>query len=162
MSIHCPQCDSENIQSVRMIYEGGTSNITGMSQGGGVGYTPGVGATFFTGGAGISGKHVTLTAARYAPPAKKKANIKRRILFTFLIGFTQIVIVLAFSSSPKMINIIETLLTLLFWTLAIFAIKRSASNYIYNRNILPGLYKDWEKNWVCLKCGYFGNKIVDK
>jgi hypothetical protein len=87
----CPQCGSSNIQSVRLLYEAGTS--TSIFKGRVIGVA-GLGTDHLTPAGGMTTtthRQQTLLAARYSPPRKQKAsNDKTAWLFiaaVTLIGF---------------------------------------------------------------------------
>ncbi|MFT4242173.1 MAG: hypothetical protein QM569_07805 [Acidovorax sp.] len=65
MALHCPQCDSENVQAVRVILDSGTSFNSGTVTGVAVGSN---GGGTFVGTSGSTSQ--TTLAARFSPPVK--------------------------------------------------------------------------------------------
>lgn len=67
MSIQCPHCSSEHVQSIKAIRQSGTSYSSGSMSG--VGLSADGGGVFTGSGSSIN---QTALAARFAPPAKPK------------------------------------------------------------------------------------------
>lgn len=138
----CPQCSSDNVQRLEVVYEQGTQNIntTSHSVGGG----GGIGGGGFGGGLGsattrTSGTAQTSAAKKAAPPAKKGT-------VSVLIGLLIVGAVIG-AMFDHFIGL-SIFLGLGFWGFTIFK-KNSA----YNNNVHPGLYQQWLKSWMCNKCG---------
>lgn len=124
----CPQCQSDNIQRLEVIYEGGTQNISASSVTGGVGGRAGLGAVTST-----SGQSQSVLAKKLSPPAKKQVG-RLLLLFPFVI--------LAF-----MIDTVVGCVAIAAIVLFMF------TNSTYNNKEWPALYQEWIKQWYCNKCG---------
>jgi hypothetical protein len=84
MQLMCPNCQSENIQSFQMVYEGGTSSNISQTSGLGVGMSGGrlgVGV----GGATTRSTSMTLIAQKVAPPMKKNVPLWLWLVAVFFI-----------------------------------------------------------------------------
>ena len=134
MNYTCPNCGSGNIQTLRMIFEGGTSTA--------VHNTMGVGATS-GGSVGLAGAQtttstITTLAASVAPPAEKPK------LFPTIMAVGGVALVASPLDAP--LKVIGALLFVggFLW---LRSVKR------WNKNELPRLLKDWEHSWLCHKCG---------
>ncbi len=138
----CPQCKSDNVQKLSIIYESGTQqiNTTSRTVGGGVGYAGGLG-----GGAGSASTHTTgqsqsLLAQKAAPPKKKTFGVAVLVLFTGLIFLC-----MAMGGSNN-----SFLIFLASIPLSVFLGYKA---YRYNQDEYPPLYQNWLKMWHCHKCG---------
>lgn len=123
-----------------MAYDSGTSNSETRTSGVGLGYSGG-GVGIGIGGAKSKGVSTTLLAAKVSPPLKK--------LFWLL--------VLAIISGLSLLGAIEQRSTggIGFWAV-LFAIGAwfSYRRIQWNRTQYPQLFDQWEKSWVCHKCGH--------
>ena len=158
----CPQCQSENVQNIRLVYESGTATLSGSARTGGVGYTPGVGTTYSTAVTGLSGKQSSLTAQRHAPPAQKKLGCLWWLGIVVCATFTlQLLGGLRLLTAIR--NVESALVALLFISVGGLALvglvalirHRRRVNH-FNRDLWPTLYEDWTQKWLCHRCGYFG------
>lgn len=134
--MQCPACQSDNTQKLSLVYEQGTQNIrtTGRTYGGGGGIgRGGLGGGFGSATTTTTGKQQTIAAQKAAPPDKKKIILP---IIIIAVG-----IFLFFQMFP-----LGLLVTagggFLFWKF-----------YRYNSDTFPPLYAQWEKSWVCNKCG---------
>ena len=132
--MQCPQCNSENTQRLRVVYEGGTNAIQTTSRSMGAG----VGSGFLSGG-GVtttSGVSQSGLAANATPPAKKR-YAKPFLAAAFLTG--------AAAHSPDVV---------LMWPLAAIPVVVLWKRFAYNRDQWPRLFTAWDASWMCHKCGH--------
>jgi len=136
--MECPQCKSDNVQKLSIIYQLGTQKINTSSRSFGSGVGGGRGG--FIGGFGSSSTTTTGTSqsliAKMAAPPAKKTYVATVILF--LIGG----IILA-TGSYIFIGL------LLIGGGGFMAYK----DYNYNQNEWPPINKNWQNSWHCNKCG---------
>ena len=87
----CPNCESDNIQSVPVAYKAGTSSISGNMEGGGIGVavtTGGIGPVFGVGGGEINAIQKTALAETIEPPTKFPLRSEIVVLLTALLGLS--------------------------------------------------------------------------
>lgn len=132
--MQCPQCNSENTQRLRVVYEGGTSSIQTTSRSAGVG----VGSGFMSGG-GVtktSGVAQSGLAANASPPAKKPYGAMFAAA-AFLTG--------AAFYSPTVV---------LMWPIAAIPVYVLWRRFQFNRDEWPRSFAAWDASWMCHKCGH--------
>lgn len=137
--MQCTQCQSDNVQSLRVIYESGTQNIKTSSRtfGSGIGGgTGGFGGGFGSANTTTSGTQQT-TLAKKASPPNKKSFIPSVVIAGLAIAFT------AMFSMPIYILLIAV-------AIAGFLGYRA---FKYNKEQYPPLYDVWSHSWHCHKCG---------
>jgi len=136
--MQCTTCQSDNVQKLSLVYEQGTQNIRTSS------HTTGGGVGFGRGGLGVGGGSATTTttgrsqsiaAQRAAPPDKKKIGIP------FTIAGAGLAIALIWGAIPIFL-IALAVGGFLFWKFS-----------QYNKNVYPPLYAEWQRSWLCNKCG---------
>lgn len=135
--MQCTQCNSDNVQKLSVIYEQGTQNIrtTGRTVGSGAGIgRGGLGAGFGTATTTTTGKSQSIAAQKAAPPDKKKIIIPIALIAAGLIvlfaihAFTGIALI--------------AIGAFIFWKFT-----------QYNNTTYPPLYAEWQRSWLCNKCG---------
>ncbi len=140
--MQCSKCNSENIQRLEVIYEGGTQNISTTSHSA----AAGIGGTFGIGGVrtATSGTSQSTLASKASPPSKKKfsASILMAVLGFFFIG------------SGWGMTVFGCLLIGAGVYLTYVAIQ-------FNSQKWPELYQYWEKSWLCNKCGHIFHHHFD-
>lgn len=132
--MQCPQCNSENTQRLRVVYEGGTQAIQTTSTSSGFGVGSG-----FMGGGGVtstSGVAQSGLAANAAPPAKKGLG-GLFALAAFLTGAT-----------------LYTPSAVLMWPLTGAVYYWIWRRIQYNRTEWPTLFRAWDARWLCHRCGH--------
>lgn len=138
--MNCPKCSSENTQTLRMIFESGTSNSSSTSKSHGGGFFN-VLPTFRAKTNTVSTSQ-SLLATSASPPVKKSligTAIATLIGLYFLVG--------AFSPSFNF----GWLLFGVLWS-GLFGFVTYA-NFNFNTKVFPKDLEDWEKTWRCHKCG---------
>lgn len=134
----CTKCESDNVQSLAVIYESGTQqiNTTSRTSGGGLGFGGGgLGVGVGGGRTKTSGTQQSHLASKAAPPAKKTFTTAGIIIF---IG-----IVTATMNLPIII-------LLLAIGIGGFLGYRA---FKYNKEEFPPKYEVWLQSWHCNKCG---------
>jgi hypothetical protein len=138
MSYICPQCQSDNIQRLSVIYEGGLSEINTTSS------TSGVGGTRNGLGVGVAttktkGKSQTTASQRAAPPAKLP------YLKPLMVVFVLYMIVLMFTTSVW----IQGLFTLVWVGGSALYVYFA---FQYNKKTWPPLKAAWDNSYMCHRC----------
>lgn len=136
--MQCTTCNSDNVQRLSVVYEHGTQKINTSSRtvGGGGGFGGrGLGGGFGSASTATTGKSQSLSAKKASPPNKKPIIIPALLIAAGLLAI--------FAGSLYIIGIV--LLSVggfLFWKFN-----------QYNKSTFPPLYAQWEKSWLCNKCG---------
>ena len=128
----CPYCQSENIQSYNIAYASGFSNVSGVTTGVGVGNTVGTQQTVLS---------------MMATPPKKKSTTSLFIMGTLGIYFGLGLVLLVSGLSKSNWSL---LLYIGAYAILIYAIHRRT---VWNRTVYPQLRRDWERTYICLRCG---------
>jgi hypothetical protein len=148
-ALRCPKCGSENVQSLKVIYEMGTSTVQTTSSG----TITGVGVALGTGGAGFGvtsqatqGVHQSTAAKAAAPPTKKEYVAPGCAL---LLGIGAGIAAVVWSSS------LPALLCAGLVCMGFLAAGVIGSVVItkWNEQEWPRLYVTWLKSFRCLRCG---------
>lgn len=130
MTFKCPNCQSENIQKLSLIYQAGSSDFSAVTRGAGIG-TGGLGI----GGASTDGTQVSGLAKKYAPPPKFPA------IKTFVLGFVAALIAGAIANS----NLVTWIGIVLSIALGIF--------FLYsNFKVHPVAMEKWNRKYLCMRC----------
>ena len=139
----CPQCGSQQIQKLSVIYESGTSDISTTTNHAGIAIGKGFSIMPLFGRSRTSGTQQSQLAQKAAPPAR--FSLSRTIASTASIVVVGGIVAAIFLG------------TWAFWLLALlvcgytaFAIKQGLT---YNKNQWPKAYQDWERRWMCHRCG---------
>lgn len=141
----CPRCHSDNTASFPMIYQGGTTtgNFSALSYGTNAGVI----------GTGGKTKSQSLLAQQTAPPQKQNngclhAFITVLILFGSMFVFTLVMTALVGESSlTGLLAFIFGMVATIFYAVHINR-NSKAENKVWREQIAQ-----WEKSWMCLKCG---------
>lgn len=136
--MQCTKCESDNVQSLSVIYESGTQQINTKSftSGGGLGLSGGgLGAGIGGGRTKTSGTQQSQLAAKAAPPKKKSFSAT---IIIILIGIIAIYFEL------------PTIILLLAIMIGGFLGYRA---FKYNKEEYPSKYQTWVNSWHCNKCG---------
>lgn len=134
--MQCPQCKSDNVQKLSLIYESGTQkiNTTSRTAGGGVGYAGGLGGGVGSASTHTTGQSQSLLAKKAEPPKKKTFGVAALILLAGLIAW----------------GVGYFIIFLAALVLAGFIGYKA---HRYNQDEYPPKYQDWLKMWHCHKCG---------
>jgi len=128
--MQCTECNSDNVQKLSLVYEQGTQNINATSS---TITNHGFGQGFSTGTTRTSGTTQSITAQRAAPPAKKKIIIP---IVAIVAGFV-------LAKYGELWGLLVSVVGgIYFYT-----------SFLYNRNVYPRLYANWQNSWLCNKCG---------
>ncbi len=136
--MQCTKCQSDNVQSLSVIYESGTSQINTRSRttGGGIGFGGGgLGGAVGGGRTTTSGTQQSHLAAKAAPPKKKPLS---PAFIAVGIG-----LILVMAGLPAVFLIIAV-------AIGIFLGYRA---WKYNKEEFPPKYEVWTRSWHCNKCG---------
>jgi hypothetical protein len=154
--MNCPICGSETVQSLKVIYEMGTSTVDATSSGTVAGFGLGSdsqsGGLFGTTSSTTQGTHQTAAAKKAAPPPKQDLTpftvaivlgVSALLLCVYLLSLRSIEI------SLWCIMIAPVGMILLYW--GITAAKKANK---WNTEEWPRLHDDWLASFRCLKCGH--------
>ena len=128
----CGQCGSENVKRLSLIYRDGLSVVNTATAGAAVGRG---GAAGF--GAATAGTQQNLSSMGAAPPPKKSFG---GALFIAFIGL----LLLSTGGGATLIGL------MMLGGGGYFAYAAIA----FNRDIFPGLMRDWENTFVCQRCAH--------
>lgn len=122
----CPKCGSENIQSCPVIYQSGTVGHSYTSRSGNYEID-------------TSGTESTALAQSVAPPAQKDTSWGAMIVTGLIAGF-------ALKEGSLIIAGI-------FGLAAVGSFMMSQEASEYNEKQWPKEYKNWERSYLCHRCG---------
>lgn len=139
MGYQCPHCQSDNIQKLAVVYEGGLSHIDTHTKGSAVGFGRG-GIGVGVGAAKTQGTSQTAASKRATPPGKKD-------YFRPLLGFFGLYLLgsLFFSKNA----VISFMLPIVCGGLAIWWEYYA---YQYNSKTWPQLKDIWDHSFLCNRC----------
>lgn len=142
----CPNCSSENIQKLSFVYESGLSHIETRTRGSGVGVGfggGGLGVGVGVGGGRTKGTQISATAAKAAPPQRKK------VVAAFIIALIGAFMLLGSLQHPGG----GTILALGVAAIAGWVFY---SNSQFNAHTFPVLWQRWDASYMCNRCGSIG------
>lgn len=132
----CPQCHSQQVQSLSMVHQMGTSST--IAKGKSVGVTGGGSiGVMSTRTKGIS---QTVAAQRFAPPTYRSVPF---FLWLLLVGGI-VVALIGLNAVAILIGI----------AMVVPAIAQSRSNGSCNKKEFPKARQLWEQCWLCHQCGF--------
>jgi len=135
----CPQCGSEETQSASIIYRGGTSTVKTTSRHRAVTFTPSGHLMPVVGSSNTEGVQQTQLAAMAAPPARRN---KAAAIWGGLVAGIVLSIFLPPCGLPlAALTIVAGVIT-------------SIQDSKFNREVWPGLHAEWERKWMCHRCGH--------
>jgi len=141
--MYCSQCGTDDVQRVEMTYMEGKQNIDTVSKtiGAGVGRSGG-GTGVGLGGAktNTSGTATTVLADSIAPPEEQPMGLK------VLLVLGGIGLAMYGSRDSNML-----LFGILLGGVSGYFLYKAIQ---YNWNVYPKLLKQWQKTWICKKCGH--------
>lgn len=138
--MQCTRCNSDNLQTLQVIYEHGTQQIKtkGRTHGSAVGFgSGGMGVGFGSATTNTTGTSQSLMAKKAAPPAKKQIGLP---IVLIIIGL--FAIIGGSGPFPTVGFVLLGIGGFLFW-------KYSQ----YNKQTYPSLLSEWQNSWLCNKCG---------
>lgn len=155
MPIECPECGSQDVRKVSMVYEMGVQKTRSHSMGGGAALSL-LGPIIGAGGSISRGRHESLLAARIGPP-KKRRPVSMAVLVFFGMGSfgmgIPIVLGVVFGNVVAVIAYVAYLIALFALPLYILV-----DGFRYNKK-LPRLLAKWENLFVCERCGEVFNRV---
>jgi transcription elongation factor Elf1 len=145
----CPRCGSDNTSSFALIHSGGTS--AGSFQG--VSYGAKTGTIQTSGRTGSQ----SLLAQQTAPPIRPNFVNSNGVLLTvivFVVACVISVFVRGFATSVFGDNILTSLISpaFVFGVPILFVIYHN-KQLLQKRELWKSEKAQWEKSWMCLKCG---------
>jgi len=147
MSISCPYCETDSVQSLAMAYQSGLSHVSSKSKGTGAG-TSGGHALVFSQDSASSGISQTALSQRAAPPEKRSylAIILLCAGLYLALGISGLLVSI-FSETIGSWMKTGGLICLLSMPVPLFfAFRFSGTQY-------PALLTQWNRTFICLKCG---------
>lgn len=135
----CPNCGSENIQKMQIVYQSGTGTRTSV--------------TTYENRNGYSvesetNEHSsTNLAASVAPPKQKETNYG----FMLVCGIVSAYLIWDLFKGFSWFELIVGALAGLF---AFGAYETSVQNSNWNETEYPRLYEEWTNSFICHKCGH--------
>src|ERR1039458_9994612 len=140
----CPACRSQNTQRLSTVHMSGLSQFSAVT--GGIGWT----GSSAIGGAWTTGTSQTQLSAISAPPPKK--SYRNGLLLLFLSPLLAAIVAEAvFLIAQRMFGaslIYEQLATISFFGLEIVAITVLLRAFAFNKNIWPGLFREWHLSFL--------------
>jgi hypothetical protein len=140
----CPNCQSEDVQTLQVVFDEGTSRLDGRQTGGGVGWSPGHGVGVGVGGGKIRGTTQSVLAQKAAPPKRKS------VAGGVVVAIIGLVLLIGLVSAGGGAIAAGIIIGLILMALGVYAAYRANG---YNASEWPGLYEQWRKSWMCRKCG---------
>lgn len=140
MDFVCPSCQSDNIQRLSVIYEGGLSDINTKTKGTALGFGRG-GIGVGVGASKTTGTSQTAASQRAAPPAKK------RYLKPLLAIFGLFIVISIFMGTKS--NLVANALGFV-WLAASAGWVYFA--FQYNSKTWPPLKAAWDDSYLCNRC----------
>lgn len=117
------------MRKLSLVYEHGLTHVNTSTTG------VGFGAGLMVGTGRTRGRHVTAVSARAAPPAMKNSGTA----FGWAIGLT--ILGVAFHW---------------MWFFAVVCAVIGLGQHSWNRTTWPKLYADWDRFYMCERCGWIG------
>jgi hypothetical protein len=146
MDFSCPVCNSENIQRLSVVYEGGLSYIDTTTSGMAAGYGNGAGGAGSV-SARTTGTSQTTASQRAAPPPQKGY-----LWPLVLIGFAALVLSWlnsVFIDPPSRNDLLDHLIGLTWMASSVAAIYFI---FQYNSTTWRQLKAAWDNSFVCNRC----------
>lgn len=135
----CPNCGSENIQKMQIVYQSGTGSRSSVTT-----YENHAGYTVES---ETNEQSSTNLAASVAPPTKKETN------FSFMIGCGIVSAYLIWDLFHGF-SWFELIVGGIAGLLAFAAYENSMEVSAWNENEYPKLYEEWTNSFICHKCGH--------
>ncbi len=143
MNLQCTQCNSDNVTSLSVLFDQGTTHVQTKSTSVGVGLGSN-GSVGIGGATGTThGTHQNVSAQKAAPPSPK--NVAGWIGTTILAALPVLGI---FEGTLK-----GFISGLIFGVITYFCIKKVRSLIEYNKTEFPLEYARWQRSFSCMRCG---------
>ncbi|HVZ79745.1 MAG TPA: hypothetical protein VHE12_02960 [bacterium] len=142
----CPNCGAKEIKKLQLVYEEGTSDFDGITYGVSARGENGVGVTV--------GSSQTLLAEEVSPPSKKTVAAWAIWFFvSLLLALNRFLPQNEFFPQGGLFDKNSQGFTIFgIFGMIIFS-GFAYTAWQFNTEEWPGLYKEWSKRWICLKCG---------
>lgn len=135
----CPNCGSENIQKMQIVYQSGTGTRSSVTT-----YENRAGYTMES---ETNEQHSTNLAASVAPPNKKETHFGFTIICGIVSAYFIYCLFQHFSWFDLIVGGIAGLL-------AFGGYESSMEVSAWNENEYPKLYEEWANSFICHKCGH--------
>ena len=156
LTFACPKCGSENVRSIPLLVELGTSRLKFET----VGAALGSGLYAGVGGALTDGTQESRFAQRMAPPKLRRVGSGAYVWgIPVSMVLSSIFISLALkisgiSMGGILLKITYTTLSILFYFGVVRdMLEKKRSAKIYNKERFPAEYQAWKNSLICLRCG---------
>jgi hypothetical protein len=151
MSIQCPNCRSEDLVRTSIVYAEGLSDLDAQTRAIGMAFA-GPGPTLGFGRARTSGTLQTRLSKQASPPRKWRY---RYIVIAWILGLLVSEILLGYVAGLMRTPEIqfEQQLVHLGWAYSALALVALSIFWMFNRILLPTIYRRWEDSLMCRRCG---------
>lgn len=140
MSLACPKCSSNDARSLSLIYREGLSIINTQTTSFGSAMGSGGGTAFGSSSGTTTGRQQSVLSRQAAPPAKKGW-----ILWSIL--------VVAFGLGAVGGMVHPGIGTVFAIAIAVVSARMVMRARTFNAEEYPGLYQQWERSFMCNRCG---------
>lgn len=149
MSMHCPECGTEDVHRVAVAYEKGVQNTRSKTIMGG-GIISLFGPALGVGVAATRGRNSTLLAERIAPPRRARPILSSAVTFVIMIIVYLLGYVLTGWLFGLLVATIVGIILLAIWlTLPFYVLYKG---FVYNHRF-PKLMESWNNLYLCDRCG---------
>ena len=150
MPLQCPECGSEHVRKVSLLYEDGVQKTKSRTIMGG-GLFSIFGPALGIGGAVTRGKNTTLTAERLAPPQRARPILAAVLVF---FGFGMFGEIPAIFLGRLLGGKSGETVGLMFFFIALFGVPiyLLVKGFAENRRY-PERYASWNSMFACTTCG---------
>lgn len=138
--MNCPNCQSEQIRKLSVVYEEGLAQFNARTES----LATGSGGSAW-GTSATEGVSQTALSQKAAPP-KKESVIKLALMFFVGMFVFGIILSLFLEQGSFLIGV----LMLGYIAMAIFTLYKT---FIYNIREFPGVYAEWQRSYMCMQCG---------
>lgn len=145
--LKCPKCGSGDVKRFSIIYKQGISDVNLTTAAGGVGFGT---AGMMVGGMDGNSRGTSQSALSMetAPPRRKRYfMLANSWIISFFLWLVIFFIPWVFINNAGGIGGIIYVLYLFLVGFLLYKYK-----YLYNKNIWPGLYNNWQDSFMCMKC----------
>lgn len=136
----CPNCGSENIQKMQIVYQSGTSSSLSTTT-----YRNNAGEKV---NAETNENRSTGLASAVAPPTKKDSSWGAVIVCGIIAAY------LGYDLLKSSFSFMQLIITIVFGLAAYASYDETEKNEAWNEKEYPRLYDEWCKSFICHKCGH--------
>ncbi len=172
LAFHCPKCGSDQTSKFSAVHEGGTSHIRTSSTHSGVALSGGS-LVPVVGGSSTSGIQQSALARKCAPPELRRPFgigcftisvliVAPIVAVVFMVGGSYVTAALSESTgvgaesfNPSRVLWVWFAIGLaIALVLAVAGLRKGAADKRWNANDYPRLRAEWDRKWLCLRCGH--------